>query len=92
MTMIGWLQPWLQDLRIPIPKYRDPPRTFYSVGDLLIFLESFRLEEIAEFVYRKGRENAFNAFVVSKDSGCMRMRAIPEVKPVELAIAQVSKT
>jgi hypothetical protein len=92
MTMLGWLQPWLQDMRIPIPKYRDAPRTFYSVGDLFVFLESFRLEEIAEFVYRKGRENAFNAFVISKSSGCIRMRSIPEVKPLELAIAQVSKS
>lgn len=92
MTMLGWLQPWLQDMRIPIPKYRDAPRTFYSVGDLFVFLESFRLEEITEFVYRKGRENAFNAFVISKSSGCIRMRAIPEIKPVEIAIAQASKT
>jgi len=92
MTMVGWLQPWLQDMRVPIPKYRDAQRTFYAVGDLFVFLESFRLEEIAEFVYRKGRENAFNAFVISKSSGCIRMRAIPEIKPVELAIAQVPKS
>jgi len=92
MTLLGWLQPCLQDLRLPIPKYRDAPRTFYSVGDLFVFLESVRLEEIAEFVCRKGRENAFNAFVISKSSGCIRMRAIPEVKPLELAIAEVAKS
>lgn len=91
LTVIGWLQPWLGDMRIPMPKYRDAPRTFYSVGDLFVFLESVRLDEVAEFVYRKGRENAFNAFVISKSSGCIRMRAIPDAKPVELALAQVPK-
>ncbi len=92
MTLLGWLQPWLQDMRLPLPKYRDAPRTFYSIGDLFVFLESFPLEEIAEFIYRKGRENTFNAFVISKSSGCIRMRAIPDVKPVELALAQVPKS
>lgn len=91
MTLLGWLQPWLQDMRLPLPKFRDAPRTFYSIGDLFVFLESFRLEDIAEFIYRKGREKTFNAFVISKSSGCIRMRAIPDVKPVELALAQVAK-
>lgn len=91
MTLLGWLQPWLQDMRLPMPKYRDAPRTFYSVGDLFVFIESFTLEEIVEFVYRKGREKTFNAFVISKSSGCIRMRAVADVKPLELAIAQTQK-
>lgn len=92
MTLIGWLQPTLQDMRLPLPKFRDAQRTFYALGDLFVFLESFRLTEIAEFTYRKGRENSFNAFVISKSSGCIRMKAIPEVEPVELALAERPKS
>jgi uncharacterized membrane protein len=91
VVVAGWLKPCYDNMRVPLAKYRDAPRTFYSIGDLFVFLESFDLTEIAEFVYQPGREKTFNAYVISKSSGCIRMRAIPEVKPVQLALEQVPK-
>ncbi|HEY9676397.1 MAG TPA: hypothetical protein V6C76_00230 [Drouetiella sp.] len=92
LTLLGWMQPWLQDMRMPLPKFRDAQRTFYNIGDMFVFLESFSLSEIAEFIYRKGRGQTFNAFVISKSRGCIRMKAIPEIETVKSALAELPKS
>jgi len=83
LTAIAWILPWFQDLRLPIPRFRDVPRTFYEVGEYFVFSESVLLSDILYACYRRSLKGTVNCFVVSRNDGCMRLRAIADAESVK---------
>jgi hypothetical protein len=90
LTTIGWMQPWFQDLRLPLPRFRDAPRVFYEVGEYFVFSESVMLSDIASVFYRPSRNDTVNCFVVSHNDGCLRLRAIRDAESVQALLREKS--
>lgn len=80
--VFGWLYPCLRELRIPLPQYRDAPRAIYALDDVYVNMETLPLKEIDSIKSIRLRKNFFNLLVVSKNSGCIRMRSIDSDKEI----------
>ncbi len=75
----GWLLQWYQDLRCPLPQFRDQGNALYVVGEWLVSIESLK-HEIPKKVWMHANKNNLGDLFLLSQKGCLRMRWIPEVK------------
>lgn len=93
LTTVGWMQPIIQDMRLPIPKFRDCARTLYAVGDIFVSLESLNLADYEDCIVKKAFGGLYNVFVLGKKSGCIRLRAIKDGPVIQQTLSSLkSKT
>jgi hypothetical protein len=83
LILTGWMLPWISELKLPVAKYREGPRTLYALQDLFITLQVVPRDSIGKLKLRKIHSELYNAIIVTRNSGCLRFRAIPSKAKAE---------
>ncbi len=78
-VVAGWMLHWYQDLRLPLAKFRDTPKTTYSVGDLIVSIEDMPYADISSTSIRKAKGDRADIFLMSPSRGVLRLKCTTEV-------------
>lgn len=76
LIITGWIYPWIQDLNVPLPRFRDAPRTLYTVDNLYVSIRELPRDRLKAVKLRRISKGLFNVIMISRDLGCLRLRAI----------------
>lgn len=90
LLAIGWLIQWYQDLRCPLPQFRDQGNALYVVGEWLVAIQSLKHDIASKVIMHANKDNLGDLFLLSK-KGCLRMRWMPDVKEARKILSE-SKT
>lgn len=82
LLSLGWIIQWYQDMRFPIPRFRECPRAFYFINEWLATVESVEHGSIDRAVLHRGRAGVGDIFLISRGRGCLRLKAVPEAEKV----------
>lgn len=89
LLAIGWLLQWYQDLRCPLPQFRDQGNALYVVGEWLVAIQSVKHEVASKIIMHANKEFG-DLFLLTK-KGCLRMRWMPDVKEAQKLLAEQKK-
>lgn len=87
LLALGWLWQWFQELRCPLPQFRDQGNALYVVGEWLVSIQSIKFDMPFKIWMHANRENFGDLFLLSK-KGCMRMRWIPGVSDAQTILKE----
>jgi len=87
LLAIGWLLQWYQDMRCPLPQFRDQGNALYVVGDWLVSIQSIKFDMPFKIWMHKNKDNLGDLFLLSK-KGCLRMRWLPEVSEAQTLLKE----
>ncbi|MBX9693950.1 MAG: hypothetical protein K2Z81_16315, partial [Cyanobacteria bacterium] len=79
---LGWLYQWHQDLRYPLPQFREFPRTFYIINEWLATVETVQHDKVDRTILHMLPSGNGDIFLVSKEKGCLRMKSVPDAREV----------
>ncbi|MBZ0189937.1 MAG: hypothetical protein K8F91_27070, partial [Candidatus Obscuribacterales bacterium] len=61
----GWMLQWYQDMRFPIPRFRDCPRAFYFINEWLASVETIEHKAVEKAYLHKGKTGTGDIFLVA---------------------------
>ena len=90
--LLGWLYQWYQDLRIPLPQFRDCPKMLAYINEWLASIESVPHRDLNKVILHGGKKSRGDIFLLSGEKGCMRIKSAPEAKAVFDILKEQQKT
>lgn len=89
LLIVGWLYQWYQDFRIPLPAFREVPKAFYLFNEWISSVETVDHSTVSKVYTNIRDEGSGSIFIISKNRGCMRLKAVPEAKQVKDKIEKI---
>lgn len=80
LVLVGWMRPWVNEMRLPLAKFREAPRMLYSVEDMFVVLQSMPRPDVGAVKLRRIGKELFNIFVISNHSGVIRFKAVAGIE------------
>ena len=77
----------LTDMRLPLARFRNVPRLLYGIDDFYLSVEALNFSEIASIRMSRLHRGLFNVFIISKNSGCMRLKSLHDSSRVASLLA-----
>ncbi len=82
VVTLGWIYQGYQDLRYPLPQFREFPRAFFVINEWLATLETVPHNKVDRTILHALPSGNGDIFLVSHEKGCMRMKSIPDAREV----------